>query len=337
MGEVVYKLNGVQFNTRANNPYKIYVSKSDGLIGKLKPKARITYDWPGYHGRQSDPLQKPLYEVREISLECWVEGNNWEEMKLNYDSLLSEFDNIGTQRLLVAPFGTNTPLVYDVLFSESSDPKQAFKDGEMVGVFTVKMVEENPIKKILRLEASELQLSFKSGKWVDINTGYTSLFKKGDVAINETLPFETSDEGNLILGSTEVKKYYETSAIVDENVKQYTFGADTSGTGNYTLYAIARNKNTNTFEVLGRQAYTLVGPQRIGVRFSANLDLYGKLVFTLQNTSNQTLPMSKAVLKTGYESFDYESNINAHYISLAGDIDEITELTTNAEVLWNRL
>ncbi|MDV3555250.1 hypothetical protein CMU76_05805 [Elizabethkingia anophelis] len=332
MAEVIYSLNNKFFKD-----YNVFVSKSDGLLGKLKPKARITYDWPGYHGRQSDPLQKPLYDVREISLECWVEGDNWEEMKLNYDNLLSEFDNIGVQRLLVAPFGTNTPLVYDVLFSESSDPKQAFKDGEMVGIFTLKMVEENPIKKILRLEASELHLSFKSGKWVDINTGYTSLLKKGDVAINETLPFETSDEGNLILGSTEVKKYYETSAIVDENVKQYTFGADTAGTGNYTLYAIARNKNTNTFEVLGRQAYDLAGPQRIGVRFSANLNLYGKLVFTLQNTGNQTLPMSKAVLKTGYESFDYESNINTHYISLAGDVDEITELTTNAEVLWNKL
>ncbi|OPB98921.1 hypothetical protein BAS10_04435 [Elizabethkingia meningoseptica] len=337
MGEVVYKLNGIQFNTRANNPYKVYVSKSDGLIGKLKPKARITYDWPGYNGRQSDPLQKPLYEVREISLECWVEGNNWEEMKLNYESLLSEFDNIGTQRLLVAPFGTNTPMVYDVLFSESSDPKQAFKDGEMVGVFTLKMVEENPIKKILQIESSELQLSFNCKKWVDINTGYSTLFKKGDVSINETLPFETSDEGNLILGSTESKKYYETSAVIENDIKQYTFGADTTGTGSYTLYAIARDKATNTFEVLGKQNYTLAGPQRIGVRFSANLDLYGKLVFTLQNTSNQTLSLSKAVLKTGFGSFDYEANANMHYISLAGDVDEIENLTTNAEVLWEKL
>ncbi|AQW96633.1 hypothetical protein BBD31_01410 [Elizabethkingia anophelis] len=331
MGEVNYSLNGKVFRD-----FGVRVAKSDGLLGKLKPREQNTYKWPGYHGRQSDPMQKPEYEERNISLDCWIVGGEWQDMKEKFDELLSEFDKAGTQRLIVSPFGYK-PLIYDVKLSDGVELQKDFRDGQMVGVFTLKMVEENPIKKILRIESSEFHLSFKSGKWVDINTGYTSLFKKGDVNINETLPFETSDEGNLILASTEIKKYYETSAVVDNNAKQYTYGADASGTGNYTLYAIARNKNTNVFEALGRQSYNLSGPQRIGVRFSANLDLYGKLVFTLQNTVNQTLPMSKAVLKTGYESFDYESNINTHYISLAGDVDEITELTTNAEVLWNKL
>ncbi|MCT4321782.1 phage tail family protein [Elizabethkingia anophelis] len=331
MGEVKCFLNGINLKN-----FGVHVSKYDGLAGKTKPREQNTYKWPGYHGRQSDPMQKPEYEERNISLDCWIVGGEWQDMKEKFDELLSEFDKAGTQRLIVSPFGYK-PLIYDVKLSDGVELQKDFRDGQMVGVFTLKMVEENPIKKILRIESSELQLSFKSGKWIDVNTGYSSLFKKGDVTINESLPFETSDEGNLILGSTEVKKYYETSAVVGSNVKQYTYGSDASGTGNYTLYAIARNKNTNTFEVLGRQAYDLAGPQRIGVHFSANLNLYGKLVFTLQNTGNQTLPMSKAVLKTGYESFDYESNINTHYISLAGDVDEITELTTNAEVLWNKL
>lgn len=331
MGEVNYSLNGKVFRD-----FGVRVAKSDGLLGKLKPREQNTYKWPGYHGRQSDPMQKPEYEERNISLDCWIVGDSWESMKIKYDELLSVFDSAGTQRLIISPFGYK-PLVYDVKLSDSSELQKEFQDGEMVGVFNLKMVEENPIKKILRIESSELHLSFKSGKWVDINTGYSYLFKKGDVNINETLPFETSDEGNLILGSSEAKKYYETSAVVNSNVKQYTYGADTTGTGNYTLYAIARNKITNAFEVLGRQSYNLSGPQRIGVQFSANLDLYGKLVFTLQNTGNQTLPMSKAVLKTGYESFDYEQNVNTHFISLAGDVDEITDLNTNAEVLWNKL
>ncbi|WP_454060168.1 hypothetical protein [Elizabethkingia ursingii] len=331
MGEVKCFLNGKNLKD-----FGIRVSKYDGLAGKPKPREQSTYKWPGYHGRQSDPMQKPEYEERSISLDCWIVGGEWQDMKEKFDELLSEFDKVGTQRLIVSPFGYK-PLIYNVKLSDGVELQKDFRDGQMVGVFTLKMVEENPIKKILRIESSELHISFKSGKWVDINTGYSSLFKKGDVTINETLPFETSDEGNLILASTEIKKYYETSALVDSNVKQYTYGADASGTGNYTLYAIGRNKNTNVFEVLGRQAYDLSGPQRIGVHFSANLDLYGKLVFTLQNTGNQTLPMSKAVLKTGYESFDYESNINTHYISLAGDIDEITDLNTNAEVLWNKL
>ncbi|WP_411898569.1 hypothetical protein [Elizabethkingia bruuniana] len=332
MGEVIYSLNKKFFKD-----YNVFVSKSDGLLGKLKPKARTTYEWPGYHGRQSDPLQKPIFDVREITLECWVEGSDWRVMKISHDNLLSEFDKSGVHRLLVNPFGDNQPLVYDVILVESSEIQKTFKDGEMIGVFTLKMVEENPIKKILRLESSDLQLSFKTNKWIDINTGHSSLFKKGTVNITESFPFETSDKGNLILGSTETKKYYKTSAVVSNKIKQYTFGADAIGTGIYILYAIARNKNTNKFEVLGSQSYTLLGPQRIGVRFTANLDLYGKLVFTFQNSNKQSLPITKSVLKTGYESFDYEQNINMNYISLAGDVDEITDLITNADVLWNKL
>ncbi|KUY28011.1 phage tail family protein [Elizabethkingia ursingii] len=331
MGEVNYSLNGKVFRD-----FGVRVAKSDGLLGKLKPREQNTYKWPGYHGRQSDPMQKPEYEERNISLDCWIVGGEWQDMKEKFDELLSEFDEVGTQRLIVSPFGYK-PLIYDVKLSDGVDLQKDFRDGQMVGVFTLKMVEENPIKKVLRIESSDLQLSFKTNKWIDINTGHSSLFKKGTVNITESLPFETSDKGNLILGSTETKKYYKTSAVVSNKLKQYTFGADATGTGVYILYAIARNKSTNKFEVLGSQSYKLLGLQRIGLRFSANLDLYGKLVFTLQNTSNQTLPMSKAVLKTGYESFDYESNINTHYISLAGDVDEITELTTNAEVLWNKL
>ncbi|OBS12826.1 hypothetical protein ATE49_15330 [Elizabethkingia miricola] len=331
MGKINWTINGKNFDS-----FGIGVSASRGFGDLLKQKDRPSYNWPGQHGKQYDLDSKPKYEERTIELDCFVIGDNWNLMTDQFRSFSSEFDKEGTQRLIVEIFSYK-PRIYDVILSDKIILNEVKKEGKSAGSFTLKLTEPDPIKKILSIESSKLELAFNSSDWISVNTGYSSVFKKGDVNINESLPFEKSDEGNLILGSTEVKKYYETSAIVDENVKQYTFGADATGTGSYTLYAIARNKSTNVFEVLGRQAYTLAGPQRIGVRFSANLDLYGKLVFTLQNISNQTLPMSKVVLKTGYESFDYESNVNTHYISLAGDVDEITELTTNAEVLWNKL
>lgn len=333
MGRIDYSLNGKKFRD-----YGIFISGGfRSLFSGLKLRDNTSYVWKNYHGIQSDPYEKPMFAPREITLTGWVEGESWIQMKDRFDTIISEFHKTGTQRLICEAYGEKT-IVCDVKLKDGvPDLEGKTKDGKNIGVFTLKMVEENPIKKILRIESSELHLSFKSGKWIDINTGYSTLFKKGDVSINKTLPFETSDEGNLILGSSEAKKYYQTSAVVNSNVKEYTYGADSTGTGSYTLYAIARNKATNTFEVLEKQSYTLAGPQRIGVRFSANLNLYGKLVFTLQNSSNQTLPMSKAVLKTGYESFDYEQNVNTHFISLAGDVDEITDLNTNAEVLWNKL
>ncbi|MCT4181778.1 hypothetical protein HZP54_17680 [Elizabethkingia anophelis] len=186
MEEVVYSLNGIEFNTK-NNPYKIFVSKSDGLMAKLKPKAKTTYEWPNQHGKQSNPLQKVRYESREISLECWVEGSGWKEMKDNYDSLMSEFDKLGTQRLIISPFGTTTPLIYDVVLVESSDPKQAFNNGEMIGIFTIKMIEERPVKKILYTESTNLQLSFGAPSMVIINIDGKAQQAKGDVSINRTL------------------------------------------------------------------------------------------------------------------------------------------------------
>ncbi|NHQ67197.1 hypothetical protein [Elizabethkingia miricola] len=343
MEEVVYSLNGIEFNTK-NNPYKIFVSKSDGLMAKLKPKAKTTYEWPNQHGKQSNPLQKVRYESREISLECWVEGSGWKEMKDNYDALMSEFDKLGTQRLIISPFGTTTPLIYDVALVESSDPKQAFNKGEMVGVFTLKMTEERPVKKVLYTASTNLQLSFNSPSQVIINIDGKAQQAKGDVSINTNLPKRVVSGGikNLLLESNVQFSVppgtyriggYMTSKLLEVG-KTYTLMYKSGNGSRGSVRAFVNGYQAITDNDIDGGIKTSTFTQ-INIPVSANsIDFYS------MPDTDKWGSIHWAVLVEG-ESMPFQSWVpnpeDQHYISIAGNIDEITNLNTNAQILWEKL
>lgn len=179
MEMVKYSLNGKYFQD-----CKVYISSSEGLLDKLKPKKRKQYDWAEYHGTAID-LSPARYEEREIKLNGWVEGNDWVEMKRNFDTLFSEFDKEGTVRLLVEFSGQ--VLVYDVYLEDKTELKKQFKGNDMVGTFSLKIKEPNPVKKVLKLRGENLQLSFNTPTWVEINIDGRNRIQKGQISINENL------------------------------------------------------------------------------------------------------------------------------------------------------
>ena len=164
MGEVRYSINGKYFKD-----YGVYISSSDGLFDALKRKKVNTYDWAEYHGSSPD-LSAPKFEQREISLKGFVVGDNWVSMKFRFDTIISELQKAGTQRLLIEPFGMK-PLPYEVYMEDSSPLEKTFKDGEMVGVFSLKLIEPNPVKKVLRVNGSMLHLSYNSEFETEISYG----------------------------------------------------------------------------------------------------------------------------------------------------------------------
>ena len=164
MGEVRYSINGKYFKD-----YGIYVSSSDGLFDALKRKKVNTYDWAEYHGSSLD-LSSPKFEQREISLKGFVVGDNWVSMKFRFDTIISELQKAGTQRLLIEPFGMK-PLPYEVYMEDSSELQKTFSDGKMVGIFTLKLIEPNPIKKVLRVNGNMLRLSYNSNTETEISYG----------------------------------------------------------------------------------------------------------------------------------------------------------------------
>lgn len=184
MGEVRYSINGKYFKD-----YGIYVSSSLGLLDALKRKQVKTYDWAEYHGESVD-LSNPKFEAREITLNCFVKGDNYQEMFENFRSVvLSEFQKSGTQRLLVEPFGYKA-LPFEVYLSEEVKLDKEFSESMSVGIFSLKIVEPNPIKKVLHLTGSSLNLSYNSPKETEIFYGNgVKDTVKGNASISgKTLP-----------------------------------------------------------------------------------------------------------------------------------------------------
>ena len=179
MGEVRYSINGKYFKD-----YGIYVSSSLGLLDALKRKPIKTYDWAEYHGESLD-LLNPKFEAREIVLNCFIKGNNYQQMFDNFRNVvLSEFQKSGTQRLLVEPFGYKA-LPFEVYMEDSSPLNKTFKDGQMVGVFTLKLIEPNPIKKVLYTTSETLNLSYNSSKETEIFfVNGEKTIAKGNVSLN---------------------------------------------------------------------------------------------------------------------------------------------------------
>ena len=203
MKAVIYSLNGQKLKD-----YKVYISESKGLLDKLKPKNRVSYDWAEYHGKAVD-TSPAKYEEREITLSGWIEGENWQEIKRNFDRLLSEFDKEGLVRLVV-DFGDK--LVFDVYLYDGVELNKNFSQGQTIGKFTLKMKEPNPIKKTLSIGRGRFNLKFTALSWVDININGKNRSMKGNVDIHEDL--SENENYITIAGNLEDIKNLETNATI---------------------------------------------------------------------------------------------------------------------------
>ena len=203
MKAVIYSLNGQKLKD-----YKVYISESKGLLDKLKPKNRVSYDWAEYHGKAVD-TSPAKYEEREITLSGWIEGENWQEIKRNFDRLLSEFDKEGLVRLVV-DFGDK--LVFDVYLYDGVELNKNFSQGQTIGRFTLKMKEPNPIKKTLSIGRGRFNLKFTALSWIDININGINRSMKGNVDIHEDL--SENENYITIAGNLEDIKNLETNATI---------------------------------------------------------------------------------------------------------------------------
>jgi hypothetical protein len=103
--DVVYKLDGVDLRN-----YGVYVSASDGILSKPKPKTPLSLEWKDSHGEVIDQ-SKRYYESREIKLDCFIKAPSQQEFITLFNSFVSLFDTANTKRLMVSienlSMGTN--------------------------------------------------------------------------------------------------------------------------------------------------------------------------------------------------------------------------------------
>ena len=359
MGEVRYSINGKYFKD-----YNVLISSSDGIGDGLKRKKVNTYDWTEYNGLSVD-LSSPKFEAREITLKGFVIGSNWDEMMENFNTVLYEFQKPGTQRLLIEPFGMK-PLPYEVYMEDSTPLEKTFKDGQMVGVFTIKLIEPNPIKKVLYLTDNTLNLSYNSSKETEI------FFVNGE---------KTTARGNVslsgkVLASRNVSSYNFNGRNLVKNSKnkpsgqgagssvQLSNGFKFISTGAYGLFGNINNLELGQDYTISIKAKRNVGTNGNSIRSYLNVDnsylplegtekltnkfkvysLTRKLIGTNSNVEIYILFPSGEIeveyikLEKGTIPTDWQpAPEDEKYIIIAGNVDEITNLTTNAEVLWEKL
>ncbi|TDX83994.1 hypothetical protein [Epilithonimonas xixisoli] len=337
MAEVIYSLNGKYFKD-----YDIFISSSDGLFDGLKPKKQNTYDWAEYSGTASDITQKKRFEPRKFTLVGFVKGSDWKKMMDNFWTVFGDLNKPGRQRLLIKPFDVET-LVYDVTNEETIDVKKTFKNGECYAIFTVKLVEQKPIKKILYIDKANLQLSFNTPKWVEVNIDGNIGIYKNSVVINQNIPnriLSPYDNGgrNLAKNSKDLldqNSYWVRDFDLSENLvvgKEYTVTVNTN--------TVSQNPNAY-FEIgdsSGRITYlNKISSTRFEITFTAPRSTNKIILFREPNDNSfyqfLSLKIEKGNKSTGWTPAPEDQ----HFIVIAGEIDEITNLTTNAEVLWEKL
>lgn len=358
--EVIYSINGKYFKA-----FGVYISESKGLLDKLKPKPRKSYDWAEYHGKVVD-LSAPKYEEREITLTGWIEGKNWHEMKQNFDALLSEFDKGGLVRLLVE-FGKE--LVYDVFLADGVELEKSFKESEIIGKFSLKLKELNPVKKVLKLVGNNLLLSFDSEDWVEVNIDGNAHSYREQVSINKGLQnrnlisvsqqgrnlmlnsksfslwgndmmnSDNSQVGRIVVGSSNAGWNAYTWINLSENHKvgdEIVFSIDIKSsidcniTINYLpYYALQHYAKTNSFLSGQWKRVYLTGKIQ---RMNNNRHL-----INIQggNMAGAVVEFKNAKIEKGNKPTDWTpAPEETHYITIAGNIDKIKNLQTNAEEIW---
>lgn len=363
MSEVRYSVNGKYFKD-----FGIYISSSKGLFDALKRKKVNTYDWAEYHGSSPD-LSNPKFEQREISLKGFVTGANWEEMKSNFDAIISEFQKAGTQRLLIEPFGLK-PLPYEVCMIDDVNLNKTFKDGKMVGVFTLKLIEPNPLKIVLYTNESTLNLSYNSPQETEIFYGNglkdivkTNASLSGKTLTNRVLSGYNFNGRNLLKNST-FKNDIQSWGTNKNPYYDFRYNGIflETNSGNSGIYQIISNNYSGTiiasFDVMfeiyepiqnlidfGIEGVFMksLGYQDIKyrewVKVTATFPIstIGNLAFHIfSQTNNRTSYTVRNIkLEKGNKATDWTpAPEDEKHIIIAGNVDEITNLTTNADILW---
>lgn len=174
--DVEYYINGKNFKD-----FAVEVSKSAGLVGGLAKKSSLEVDWDDYHGTVKD-TSNPRYKDRTITLQCFIQASSRSQFVSRVREFFNEFEGGGTKRFVCEYDGDSKPLVYEVTREDEADPDKTwgkYNEGLMVGTFTLKLVEYNPVKRVLRhigsIANTECVIDFTSYKMVDIYWGDGSM------------------------------------------------------------------------------------------------------------------------------------------------------------------
>lgn len=214
VAQLSYILDGTDFKE-----WDIYVSESNGILDRPKMKSPLKVDWDDYHGEVID-LQNKRVEAREITLDCFMKANGKIDFATKLNDFLDVFSKNGTQRLMIDIHPTK-PLVYEVYNESGVSISKRWNDELMVGTFSLKLKEPNPVKRVVRHQriseaTKKLTISVTSNKALTIYWGDGT--KTEDVyGENITVNHEYTNEGiyyAIVAGVIEDITKFSTNGII---------------------------------------------------------------------------------------------------------------------------
>jgi len=215
--DVEYYVDGTSFKS-----FGVYVSKSTGIIGGLQKKDGLSVDYDDYHGVVVDK-KRPRYKERTISLECFIEASSKAAFVEWANLFISKFDKSGNTRLSIEFSGYTRPLVYEVDRPNETDIEKTWNDELMVGTFTLKLRECEPVKRVLRwIGTGTATIKVTTAKMLNIYWGDGS-YNYDVSGTNTEVTHEFTTDGVydiIITGVIEDIKSFETNCIVIWNKLQ---------------------------------------------------------------------------------------------------------------------
>lgn len=209
-----YSIDGVDFKD-----YGVYVSGSKGILNRPKMKKPASLSWDNYHGESVD-LNHKFLEPREITLDCFIKAASKNDFIIAVSRFQQLFDKKGTNRLVIDVHPVK-PLIYEVYCQDVIDVSKTWNDALMVGTFQLKLIEPEPVKRILKhlciSEATKTcTIAMTTNKLVNIYWGDGEVdydIEGKDVKVTHDYS-EYGDYFPVITGCIDEITYFETNAIV---------------------------------------------------------------------------------------------------------------------------
>jgi hypothetical protein len=140
----VYLVDGIDIK----EAFGVCVSDSEGVMNRPALKVMHSFSWDNYHGDAVD-LARKFYQPRVINLSCFIKASSKNDFIMRLSAFEQLFDKPGTQRLVIDVHPTK-PLIYEVYCKDEISVSKQWDDRMMIGTFNLKLIEPEPVKRVLR-------------------------------------------------------------------------------------------------------------------------------------------------------------------------------------------
>lgn len=207
MSTVIYLLDRIPFKD-----YNVFVSNSSALFDKPSFKEGLRNEWNDEHGFDID-LNQRYVQSKTITLDCFIPGNTIQDCINTYNNFLNEIDKPKARRISVV--ADTLRMEYNVFRQDSVETNLQYDEVNKVGVFKLKLVENMPTKKVLKINQSATTISFASSKVMIISWGdgtYTYTIPSGTInTYSKSYPAGSLEYYPLILGDIDSISAYSSN------------------------------------------------------------------------------------------------------------------------------